>query len=235
MSSHSLINFVSYQELQRVRFTLDESPASACLLHQFLQMYLHANIDTVMRFTGRCGEGEAHRAYVRLQLWSVTKDARVAICHAGQVLRNARRIPQYQFRGPDSFMLYHAIMLLWTYSMVMRDPADTMTSPNLPSTAAHNKRNADAVLLDGWGADQDAKRLAFISTNLGTPFLQIIATHYSGEGSSSQSQLCNLRFPSQVMQVGINLLHAVHPSIHLLNGPPLLCALRSLMEDLGRL
>jgi hypothetical protein len=221
-----------------VEFTLDESPPGACLLHQFLQMYLHANIDTVMRFAGRCGEGEAHRAYTQLQLWSGTKDARVAICHAGQVLRNARRIPPYQFRGPDSFMVYHAIMLLWTYSLILRDRADKSTSPDLPSIAAYNESNTDTVLLDSWGAEQDAKRDAFISTNWGTPSLQIIATHYSEEGrrgTAGQSRLCNLRYPSQVMEVGISLLHAAHPSVHLSNGPPLLRALRSLMEELGKL
>jgi hypothetical protein len=220
-----------------VEFSLDESPPGACVLHQFLQMYLHANIDTVMRFAGRCGEGEAHRAYTQLQLWTATKDARIAICHAGQVLRNARRIPLYQFRGPDSFMVYHAIMLLWTYSMILRDRADKTTPRNTLSRAAYAESNTDDVLLDGWGPDQDAKRTAFISTKQGTPCLQIIATHYTGEGGgiSCPSRLCNLKYPSQVMEVGISLLHAAHPSIQRSNGPPLLRALRSLMEELGKL
>jgi hypothetical protein len=201
-------------------------------------MYLHANIDTVMRFAGRCGEGEAHRAYTQLQLWSGTKDARIAICHAGQVLRNARRIPPYQFRGPDSFMVYHAIMLLWTYSMILGDRADKTTSPDTLPIPTNSNSNTDTIFLDGGGIDQDAKRVAFISANRGTPSLQIIAAHHSAQdrqGTRGQPLVCNLKYPSQVMEVGVSLLLAAHPTSHLSNGPPLLRALRNLMEELGKL
>jgi hypothetical protein len=99
-------------------FLLDKSPAVTCVLHQFLQMYLHVDIDLIARFAGKCGEMAANSAYTYLSPWSQTKEARIAIYHAGQVVRAARHIPPYQIRGPDSFMLYHAIMVLWTYSMM---------------------------------------------------------------------------------------------------------------------
>jgi hypothetical protein len=67
--------------------------------------------------------------------------------------------------------------------MILRDRADKTTPRNTLSRAAYAESNTDDVLLDGWGPDQDAKRTAFISTKQGTPCLQIIATHYTGEGS----------------------------------------------------
>lgn len=86
-------------------------------------MFLHVNLDLITRFAGNCGESAANSAYTHLSPWSQTKEARIAICHAGQVVRAVRQTPPYQIRGPDFFMLYHAIMVLWTYSMMVRDRA----------------------------------------------------------------------------------------------------------------
>jgi len=67
-------------------------------------MLLHANLDMITRFAGNCGEEEARRAYTLLQPWSQTKEARIAVSHAGQLLRAVRAIPPYQIRGQDSFI-----------------------------------------------------------------------------------------------------------------------------------
>lgn len=225
-----------YQQLQRVECSLDTSLASACVLHQFLQMYAHANLDSITRFAGRCGDEEAHRAYTHLQSWSVTREARMAICHAGQVLRNARVIRPYQFRGPDSFMVYYAVMVLWTYSMLLRDRAGKAIAPgeagNLGTTGN------SIVFLDNPNSNTDALRDTFVSTNRGTPGLHIMAIHplLSKEGDPYLSaRVCDLRVPSQVMEVGTNLFGAAHPSVLTNSGPPLIRALSSLMRELGKL
>lgn len=63
---------------------LNDSSALICVFQQFLQMYLHVDLDTVTRFAGRCGEEAAHRAYIALQPWCRSREARTAIgmCHA---------------------------------------------------------------------------------------------------------------------------------------------------------
>jgi hypothetical protein len=229
--SETLILCCRYQLLQRVDCNLDTSLASACVLHQFLQMYLYTNLDAITRFAGRCGEEEAHRAYTHLQSWSVTKEARIAICHAGQVLSNARHIRPYQFRGPDSFMVYYAIMVLWTYSMMSRDRTDKSVTPEgMTSTSS-------IVFLDNPDTDQEPDRNTFISANRGRPGLHIISEHQSlaSKGASVSTAICDLRFPSQVMEVGTSLLRAAHPGVQLTNRPPLLRAFSSLMEELGKL
>ncbi|OAL06967.1 C2H2 type zinc finger domain-containing protein [Phaeosphaeriaceae sp. SRC1lsM3a] len=224
-----------YQQLQRVECSLETSLASACVLHQFLQMYAHANLDTITRFAGRCGDEEAHRAYTHLQPWSITKEARVAICHAGQVLRNARMIRPYQFRGPDSFMIYYAIMVLWTYSMLLRDRAEKGTTTDEDGNPA---AAGSMVFLDDPKTDGVGLKDAFVSANRGVPGLHIIAKHplLSKDGDPYLSaRVCDLRVPSQVMEVGTNLFGAAHPGVQSNNGPPLLRALSKLMRELGRL
>jgi hypothetical protein len=68
-----------YQQLQNVKGTLENVVAITCVFHQFSQMFLFLNLETIVHFAGKCGEEAAHRAYIALQPWSVSKDARIAI------------------------------------------------------------------------------------------------------------------------------------------------------------
>lgn len=68
-----------YQRLKKLAEGLHDSPPPALLALQFQMMSLHVSVDTVMRFLGKCGEAEAHRAYQKLQSWSTEKSARIAV------------------------------------------------------------------------------------------------------------------------------------------------------------
>jgi hypothetical protein len=68
-------------------------------------MCLHIDVDAIQRFVGKLGEVDARRAYPDLRDWSQTKEARVGIWHAGQVLRAARAVAAYQLRGFDSMAI----------------------------------------------------------------------------------------------------------------------------------
>ncbi|KAH7074454.1 C2H2 type zinc finger domain-containing protein [Paraphoma chrysanthemicola] len=222
--------------LQLDDFQLGKSPAVTCVYHQFLRMFLHVNLDLIMRFAGKCGESAANSAYTNLSPWSQTKEARIAICHAGQVIRAARHIPPYQIRGPDSFMTYHAIMVLWTYSMMVRDRAKK-TGTSTPSRAQPAPQ-AKIILLDDAPASVQSDVDTFILSNTGMPCLRIVSTHHSiapEPASASRPELCDLRYPSQVMKVGVRLLDATHPDVDRETGPPLMRALCGLMEELGGL
>lgn len=200
-------------------------------------MYLHVNIDLIARFAGKCGETAANNAYTHLSPWSQTKEARIAICHAGQVVRAARHIPPYQIRGPDSFMLYHAIMVLWTYSMMVRDRAKK-TGTTTPLRTQPGSPPGKVIYLDDPAPDNQGDIDTFITMNCGMPCLHIIASHRpvcSESEQASRPELCNLNYPSQVMKVGISLLDASHPDVDRETGPPLIRALCGLMEELGGL
>lgn len=81
-SRHQLL----YQKLKSLHGNLEHVPAPVHLMHEFLMMNLHVDVDTVMRFAGKTGEAEAHRAYQVLQLWSKQKSARIAIWYVCQSL-----------------------------------------------------------------------------------------------------------------------------------------------------
>lgn len=68
-----------YQQLQNTRVTLENVSAITCVFHQFSQMSLFVNLETILHFAGKCGEEAAHRAYISLQPWFTSKDARIAI------------------------------------------------------------------------------------------------------------------------------------------------------------
>lgn len=208
----------------------------------------------MMRFAGKCGVEEARRAYTELQPWSQTKEARIAIRHAGQLLRAARAVPPYQIRGQDSFMVYHAIMVLWTYSMMIRGRArKTGTTTPVRGAAESGVANGAIlplghreapVFLDGAPSDNQASIDGFVLMNSGRPCLRMASTIHrleadgtpSTEATASNGEaICDLRYPSQIMRAGVALLEAKHPDVEPENGPPLSRALCLLMEELGSL
>ena len=68
-----------YGRLKSMMESLRTSQATTCVNHEYQMMRLHVNVDTVMRFAGKCGEVEAHIAYQDLRLWSGEKSARTAV------------------------------------------------------------------------------------------------------------------------------------------------------------
>jgi hypothetical protein len=211
-------------------------------------MLLHANLDMITRFAGKCGEEEARRAYTQLQPWSQTKEARLAVSHAGQLLRAVRAIPPYQIRGQDSFMLYHAIMVLWTYSMMMKGQAKR-TVPGTPargraqSATSLNEATAIVFLDDPRPLSNGSSSAVdgFILRSAGRACLHFPAPQPPGTTSTSSHvasptpSVCDLRSPAQIMGLGIAVLEATHPHVDREKGPPLLRALCGLMEELGNL
>jgi hypothetical protein len=169
----------------------------------------------------------------------MTKIANYAIAHAGQVLHAARSIPPYQNRGQDSFIIYHSIMVLWTYSMMISDHArktgfNTPVQPSSATTLNHQ----EAVFLDDLRCSNQAAVDAFVMMNTGTPCLRILSgtnmAHHH-EGDEARLETCNLKYPWQVMKAGVMLLDGTHPDVDRETGPPLLRALCGLMEELGGL
>jgi hypothetical protein len=68
-----------YGRLQSMTKRVQSSQATTCVNHEYQMMSLHVNVDTVMRFAGKCGEAEAHSAYQDLKLWGGERSARTAV------------------------------------------------------------------------------------------------------------------------------------------------------------
>jgi hypothetical protein len=187
-------------------------------------MYLHANLDDISLFAGRVGEAAAHTAYTRLSPWSQTKEARIAVYHAAQILRAISLLPAYQIHGPDDYMLYHAMMILWTYSIMIRDRARKTGATTPTRTIQTTERT---VFLDDGLLKNETNIDAFIRMNSRQPFLRAISTPLpSGAPHSRERQeICDLRYPSQVMKAGVKILNSTHPDTDHEHKPPLIRAL----------
>ncbi|CAE6999935.1 C2H2 type zinc finger domain containing protein [Pyrenophora teres f. teres] len=77
-------------------------------------MYLHADLDIITRLAGRCGEEAAHRAYIALQQWSNSRDARTAVAHAGP--SPTSRMRDYPLPQPRPRLLHHIPLYYGTTS-----------------------------------------------------------------------------------------------------------------------
>lgn len=196
-------------------------PAIATLLAEFATMYLHINLDSIQRFAGQFGELEAREEYPRLQDWSVTREARTAIWHAGQVLRAARQVPPFQLRGFDTLSIYHATLVLWIFGLLQ-----CVGKPREVSTL---QQPEPLIALDG---PENEHTKAFVNRGVGQPGLTYQSSSRPEEGHASMSiQLCS---PHLVMEVARQILVGnFQGSENRL--PPLVNNLCNLIRELGDL
>ena len=200
----------------------------------FLLASLHVNIDEVMRFAGKCGEEEAHRAFQVLQRWQTTKEARIAVFHAAQSVRWARATPAYPLRGPDALLTYHSVMVLWAFAMMQTNAARRTARSSPVPGAQHPANEALAmskprVMLDG---PRSAETESYIQNNTGRPCMQL---RRQNELETPLPKICDLHNPQAVMLVGIGVLEGNCPGEERAGMPQMLRSLSDLMSELGAL
>ncbi|KAH7124344.1 hypothetical protein EDB81DRAFT_699390 [Dactylonectria macrodidyma] len=85
------------------------------LLHAFLLLNLYAPLDDLQAFAGRYGRGEVLQAYSRLQEWILTREARLAIWYASQILQASKSLAKHLLSEFYAFALYEASITLFGY------------------------------------------------------------------------------------------------------------------------
>ncbi|KAK4556295.1 hypothetical protein LTR86_006439 [Recurvomyces mirabilis] len=85
---------------------------------ELLLMSLHVDLEDIQTFSGKLGEEEARKVAPRVLAWSQTGESRVAVWHAGQVLRVARTFEKTRLRDFYAIALYHSALTLWVYGMI---------------------------------------------------------------------------------------------------------------------
>lgn len=140
-----------------------------------LMMLLHTDIEDIQTFSGKLGEDEARKIFPSVSAWSRNAESRVAVYHAGQVLRWARSFEKTRLRDFYAVATYHSALTLWVYGMVTSNAArlSGQQTPNDPhlrlSKATHDSRNtgsSQSVVVDT--ADERASK-AFLLLGQGTP------------------------------------------------------------------
>jgi len=151
--------------------------------------------------------------------------------HAGQLVRAVKAVPPYQIRGADAFSTYHALMVLWSYGMMLRDTA-RRTGTNTPIRIGANGQQplARSVL-------QSSTDSNVFLDDVNNPETESFL--YMGKGRPSlrfpDGRLCELRNPASVLALGSNLLESNCPGETRSKLPAMIGSLCNLMDELGSL
>ncbi|KAF5677452.1 hypothetical protein FCIRC_6724 [Fusarium circinatum] len=211
-----------YQDLIAIRMYCERHVAhhEIRLLLEYVMMALHALMAHIQRFAGKEGENEARRVAPIVSEWRLSPASRLAIWHAGQVLRTARQFPPTTLKNFYAVATYHAALVLWTYSILGNRSSEEGEAVVSGDSGSHENSSMALVMLDGEEND-DAR--AFCTLGHGIPGL----SHPGVTGT-----FCTLEDPALTMRLSADTLRSNLLSTD--QAPPLLvCNLIGLMEDLG--
>jgi hypothetical protein len=136
-------------------------PRQIVMVTELMRMYLCVSIEDLQLLAGKEGEEQARRVYPTMKAWHQSADSRVAIWHAGQILRASREggknaqetaSPLTDFAA---VVVYHAGVCLWVYGLLSRVPAEDL-HPSLPPPAP------PVLLDDAARASTNATEIFFI-------------------------------------------------------------------------
>ncbi|KAB5551149.1 hypothetical protein GE09DRAFT_1125088 [Coniochaeta sp. 2T2.1] len=98
----------------------DALSAQEGLVLHLLQLDLHVSLDDLQLFAGKEGDDQARRIYPTLQKWSDSTEARQALWHAGQILRQAKLFPTGHLKDFYAIAVHHAALCLWAHGVVTK-------------------------------------------------------------------------------------------------------------------
>ncbi|KAM7191545.1 C6 transcription factor RegA [Naviculisporaceae sp. PSN 640] len=120
------------------------SAQESIVLHLLL-MNLHVSLDDLQLFSGKEGEEQARSVYPILQRWADSYEARQALWHAGQILRQGKLFPPGHLKDFYAVAVHHAALCIWTHGVVVKASG--------PGRGIHQQQHHQAqepvVYLDG--------------------------------------------------------------------------------------
>lgn len=230
--THRLWMHTAYTELYRdlsafslTLPSLTNNSSEATLVAELLQMILHISPADLHRFAGKFGEDEERKATEELAAWAKTKEARLAIWHAGQVFRAANRLMPAQNRGFNAIALYFASLTLWVYGHMA---PNTSLSPK----AAHALIDSRSISPSGkqyiiLNEPETSKFTLFLSISQGVPVIAV-ETEDFGAGK----KFVELGETSEILAVTRQIYRGNFPVLEE-PLPPLVENLGNLLGDLG--
>jgi hypothetical protein len=244
-----------YRDVSEFAMLISSSTTPAphlSVLAELLMMILHVSPGELQRFAGKQGEDEAGQAATSLEdNWAGSRDARHAVWHAGQILRNARALPPTGLRGFNAIAVYLASLTLWIYGLLscagstngsstnqQRQYRDESTNgyshhnytPSDPSsmlqapgstTATSDTMATSYVLVDG---QESRETRAFLQLDKGMPGITL-----DGDVHGGVESLAN---PGIVLGIVRNVFRGNFP-VRTEPLPPLVESLGNLLQDLG--
>jgi hypothetical protein len=207
-----------YQDLSSFSLlipSLTNNSTRATLIAEFLQMILHISLEDLHRFAGKSGEEETRKAGEEFAAWAKTKEARIAIWHAGQVFRAAKRLMQAQNRGFNAVVLYYATLTLWAYGHSASNVEDHLISPGGQNVILNESETPLSNL--------------FLASSQGVPHLSV-----QDGGAAGEKVFIALAEPDKILSVARDIYRDNYPVLEE-RLPPLVENLCILLKDLGSL
>ncbi|KAI4730491.1 hypothetical protein E4T49_01689 [Aureobasidium sp. EXF-10728] len=172
-----------------------DTHGDSILIHNFLNMALHAPIQSLQAFAGKDGVAAAQRVYPMLEEWTQSKSSRRAVWYAGQLIQAARNTSTRSICDWRVVIVYHTSLVFWAYGIIcsIRQKQDMVTD-----TAPDGKKT---VCLD---QEYDATMRRFINLGDGEPCLlsqSVPDANHPGSVGSIKPQGIPLRQASQIMQI----------------------------------
>lgn len=200
---------------------------------ELLLMILHVSAEELTRFAGKYGEEAASKAFVSLDRWSDTEQARKAVWHAGQVLRWAAVMPPAELRDFYAIAVYFASLALWAFGHLStcKGHADGSVNRHTPASLDSSGKGTFVVL----NSDETSSARSFIAGRQITPVLTaMVFNRHSKRPGAQDGALVQLNDPNAVLQMARDLYRNNFP----FKGeplPPLVENIGNLMRDLGSL
>lgn len=231
-STHRLWMHTAYTELYRdlsafsqTLPSLTNNSSEATLVAELLQMILHISPADLHRFAGKFGEDEARKATEELAAWAKTKEARLAIWHAGQVFRAANRLMAAQNRGFNAIALYFASLTLWVYGhMAPESSSSPITAPVLVGSHSSSPSGKNYVVLN---EPETPKTTLFLGSSQGMPVIAI-----KTEDFGTSKRFVELGETGKILTITSDIYRSNFPVLEE-PLPPLVENLGNLLRDLG--
>ncbi|KAI1178763.1 hypothetical protein F4777DRAFT_536679 [Nemania sp. FL0916] len=177
--------------------------AQEALLLNLVLMNLHVSLDDLQLFAGKEGEDQARRAYPILQQWSESQEARQALWHAGQVLRQAKLFPPGHLKQFYAVGVHHAALALWTYGVVTRATRNNHQVSSTNNINHNNNMSQDIVVyIDGLESTEVQR---FIKYGQGRPTIRGVRcdTGQNIESALEYPRSC-MEIPQEVLRMNFN-------------------------------
>ncbi|KAF2648384.1 hypothetical protein K491DRAFT_772062 [Lophiostoma macrostomum CBS 122681] len=166
---NSLALMTRYQELLKVLdyYRLTYANESTLLLELIL-LHLHMSLEEIQLFCGLDEVEDDCRAQDSIGEWVDGKMSRLAVWHAGQVVRAARQLPALHLRDFYAITIFHASLTFWAYGFAVRSHPQGGKAPAVDSTHLLASQQ-QTICVDG---EETALTYRYISLNVGTPALR---------------------------------------------------------------
>ena len=189
-----------------------------CMIH------LHVSLEDIQSFAGKDGEVTARRMVPVLQRWFKSSASRLALRHAGQVLRAAsQHRTGTPLPGLSAVAVYHASLTMWAYGIWSeRDTLDRSKESQIVEERS--------LMIDAIEGDPHWER--FLLLGKGRPCIQDYSRDDHRHSETTTKPPIPLERSLDVMKSVIGLLTEKCGEGH--TSPPMVATLTKLMLSLGK-